>query len=188
MQLLSRWLLKLLGWKVIIDIPEDLRKFIIAVAPHTSWKDFFLGLIVRPMLKRKAYYLGKKELFESPFGFFFRWTGGKPVDRSQNTGLVDQVAALFASHDEFVIALAPEGTRKRVNDLKTGFYFMARAAHVPIVPCLFDYEHKIVHFLYPFYTTSDTERDMDALWAFYKDVKGANPEWSIRGNRKAEGI
>jgi 1-acyl-sn-glycerol-3-phosphate acyltransferase len=97
------------------------------------------------------YYLGKKELFDSPFGFFFRWTGGRAVDRKQKTGLVDQVVKLFNENEEFAIALAPEGTRKKVNDLKTGFYFIAQKANVPIVPCLFDYEHKTVHFLEPFY-------------------------------------
>lgn len=179
----SIWLLSLFGWKVINDIPAELRKFIIAVAPHTSWKDFFLGLVVRPVLRRRAYYLGKKDLFDSPLGFFFRWTGGKPVDRKQKTGLVEQVASLFAAHDDFVIAIAPEGTRNKVSDFKTGFYFMARGAGVPIVPCLFDYEHKTVHFLAPFYLTSDTEADLNQLWNFYRDIKGARPEKSISGTR-----
>ncbi len=183
MQLISSWLLKLLGWRIINEIPPELKKFLIAVAPHTSWKDFFLGLCVRSALGINVFYLGKQELFDSPLGFFFRWTGGKPVDRKQKTGLVDQVASLFNSHDEFAIALAPEGTRKKVSDLKTGFYYMARKANVPIIPCLFDYEHKLVHFLPPFYTTENTERDLNTLWNFYKGVKGAKVEYSIIGER-----
>jgi 1-acyl-sn-glycerol-3-phosphate acyltransferase len=183
MNRLSSWILKLFGWRIINEIPPDLKKFIVAVAPHTSWKDFPLGLFVRSTLGFKIYYLGKKELFDSPFGFFFRWTGGKPVDRKQNTGLVDEVASLFNSHDEFAVALAPEGTRKKVADLKTGFYYMARKANVPIIPCLFDYEHKTVHFLPPFYTTENTEKDLNTLWNFYKGVKGANEELSIKGER-----
>jgi len=179
----SSWILKLFGWRIINDIPPDLKKFIVAVAPHTSWKDFFLGLFVRSAIGLKAHYLAKRELFDSPIGFFIRWTGGKPVDRKQSTGLVDQVASLFNSHDQFAIALAPEGTRKKVSDLKTGFYYMARKANVPIIPCTFDYEHKTVHFLPPFYTTDDTEKDLDALWNFYRGVKGANPEYSIAGSR-----
>jgi 1-acyl-sn-glycerol-3-phosphate acyltransferase len=105
------------------------------------------------------------------------------VDRRQKTGLVDQVVKLFAGSEEFAIALAPEGTRRKVSDLKTGFYFIARKADVPIIPCLFDYEHKTVHFLKPFYTTSDTEGDLDALWAFFIDIKGANPSAGISGKR-----
>jgi 1-acyl-sn-glycerol-3-phosphate acyltransferase len=168
MQQFSRWILKLFGWRIINDMPPGLRKYVVAVAPHTSWKDFFLGLLARSALGLKIYYLGKKELFDSPIGFFFRWTGGKPVDRKHHTGLVNQVAALFNSHDAFAIAIAPEGTRKRVSDLKTGFYYIARKANVPIVPCLFDYENKTVHFLPPYYTTDDTETDLNAIWNFYK--------------------
>ncbi|MBK9985086.1 MAG: 1-acyl-sn-glycerol-3-phosphate acyltransferase [Saprospiraceae bacterium] len=113
MKYLSRLILRILGWKVILEIPADLKKYVVAVAPHTSWKDFFLGLVVRSSIGRKIYYLGKKELFDSPFGFFFWWTGGRPVDRKQKTGLVDQVVALFNGSEEFAIGIAPEGTRKK---------------------------------------------------------------------------
>jgi hypothetical protein len=73
-----------------------------------------------------------------------------------------------------------------VTDLKTGFYFMARKAGVPIIPCLFDFEHKTVHFLKPFYPTDDAEKDLDTIWSFYSGVKGANPEYSILGERRQE--
>lgn len=184
MKLLSKLILKLLGWKLIVDIPADLKKYIVAVAPHTSWKDFPLGLFIRSAMDRKIYYLGKKELFDSPIGFFFRWTGGKPVDRKHARGVVDEVVKLFATNEEFAIAIAPEGTRKPVTSLKTGFYFMARKAGVPVIPCLFDFEHKTVHFLKPFYPTEDTEKDLDTIWNFYRGVKGAKPEYSITGDRK----
>ena len=183
MHMISRWILKLFGWRIINEMPGGLKKYIVAVAPHTSWKDFFLGLLVRSAINLKIYYLGKQELFDSPIGFFFRWTGGKPVDRKQNKGLVDQVTSLFQTHDAFAIALAPEGTRKKVSDLKTGFYYMARKANVPIVPCLLDYEHKTVHFLPPYYPTENVEKDLDTIWNFYKGVKGANPELSVLGER-----
>ena len=183
MKHLSRLLLKIMGWKLIVEIPPELKKYVVAVAPHTSWKDFFLGLLVRSAMGRRIYYLGKKELFDSAFGFFFWWTGGRPVDRKQKTGLVDQVVKLFDGSDEFAIAVAPEGTRKKVSDLKTGFYFIARKAGVPIIPCLFDYEHKTVHLMKPFFTTNDTEKDLDTIWSFYKGVKGAKVEGSISGER-----
>lgn len=183
MKYFARLLLRMLGWTIRLDYPADLKKYVVAVAPHTSWKDFPLGLIVRAAMDRKIYYLGKKELFDGPFGFFFWWTGGQPVDRRQKTGLVDQVVKLFNGHDTFAIAIAPEGTRQKVTDLRTGFYFIARSAGVPIIPCLFDYRHKTVHFLPPFYPTSDTEKDLDTLWGFYKDVQGAKPELSISGGR-----
>lgn len=172
------------GWKLINGIPPDLKKYVVAVGPHTSWKDFFLGLITRAALGRRIYYMAKKELFDSPFGFFFRWTGGKPVDRKQKTGMVDQVANLFNTHDEFAIAIAPEGTRRRVQNFKSGFYYMALKASVPIVACLFDYENKIVRFLPPFYPTDDVEHDLDVLWSYFDGIKGANPERGIFGKRE----
>ncbi len=177
-------MLKLFGWQVVGGIPPELKKFVVTVAPHTSWKDFFLGLTVRASLGRKIYYLGKKELFDSPIGFFFWWTGGRPVDRKHKTGLVDQVVALYNGSPEFAIALAIEGTRKKVRDFKTGFYYIARKAGVPIIPCLFDYEHKRVSFLAPFYPTADAKKDLDYLWSVYVGIKGANPEWSITDERQ----
>lgn len=179
-------LLKVFGWKVINEIPGDLKKYVVAVAPHTSWKDFFLGLIVRSSIGRKIYYLGKRELFDSPFGFFFWWTGGRPVDRKHKTGLVDQVVALFNGSEEFAIGIAPEGTRKKVSDFKTGFYFIAQKAKAPIIPCLFDYGHKTVHFMKPFYTTSDSAKDLDLIWSFFDGVRGAKVEGSISGPRNSQ--
>lgn len=184
MKFLSRLLLKLLGWKIIVDIPQDVKKYVIAVAPHTSWIDFPMGLLIRAALDRRVYYLGKKELFDGPFGFFFRWTGGKPVNRQQSSGLVHQVAQHFAEHDAFAIALAPEGTRKKVKNLKSGFYYIAREAGVPVIPCVFDFEHKTVHFMKPFYPTDDAEKDLDFLWGLYRDVKGVVPEKGISGERE----
>ena len=186
MKALASSILRLFGWKLQGGIPPDLSKYVIALAPHTSWKDFFLGMVVRAALGRKIYYLGKKELFDSPIGFFFWWTGGRPVDRKHKTGLVDQVVALYNGSPEFGIALAIEGTRKKVKDFKTGFYYIARKASVPIIPCLFDYEHKRVSFLAPFYPTPDAEKDLDNLWQLYVGIKGAKPEWSITGVRQPD--
>ena len=183
MRIVSRLLLKILGWKIVGQIPADLKKYVVIVAPHTSWKDFFLGLFVRSAMGRKIYYLAKKELFDSPIGFFFWWTGGRPVDRKMKTGLVDQVVKLFNGSEEFAVAIAPEGTRTKVQNFKTGFYFIAKAAGVPIIPCLFDYEHKEVRWLAPFYPTDNIEADLDILWSNYQDVPGAKPEYSISGPR-----
>lgn len=184
MKWFSRLLLQLFGWKIISEIPPSLKKFVVAVAPHTSWKDFPIGVLVRTSMDRKIKYLGKKELFDGPFGFLFRWTGGIPVDRHHDTGLVEQVVKYFNESEDFAIALAPEGTRKKVTDLKSGFYYIARAAHIPVIPCTLDYEHKIVRFLPPFYPSTDAEHDLDLLWNIYRDVKGARPENGISGERR----
>ena len=113
----------LAGWTINGGFPPGLKKFIIAVAPHTSNWDFIVGVAARSILRiRQAKFLGKRSLFKSPFGFIFRWLGGYPVDRSKSEDRVAQAVALFNTHDEFILAIAPEGTRKKVERLKTGFY------------------------------------------------------------------
>ena len=183
MRSFARFLLKLFGWQVVNGVPPNLKKYVVAVAPHTSWKDFVLGLLVRAEMGRNIYYLAKKELFDNPIGFIFWWTGGRPVDRKIKTGLVDQVIQLFNDHEEFAIAIAPEGTRKKVQNFRTGFYHIARGAKIPIIPCLLDYHKKEVRFLSPFYPTDDIEADLDLLWGFFQNVKGAIAERGISDTR-----
>lgn len=153
----------LIGWKVVGDVPRDQKKYIIIAAPHTSNWDFLIGVMARGVLGFKSKFLGKKSLFKAPFGWFFRWMGGYPVDRSQSTNLVDQVVDIFNKHEEFVIALAPEGTRKNVNDWKTGFYFIADGAGIPIVRSRLDIPNKLVEFYEPFWTTGDIKVDLPKL-------------------------
>jgi 1-acyl-sn-glycerol-3-phosphate acyltransferase len=186
MRSIAIFILRIFGWRLINGISPDLKKFVVIVAPHTSWKDFFLCLLVRAALKKKIYYLAKRELFDSLFGFFFWWTGGRPVDRKNKTGLVDQVVKLFNGSDEFAIAVAPEGTRKQVQNFKSGFYYIAREAKVPIIACLLDYENKQARFLTPYYPTDDAKTDLDHLWSMYDGVKGADPAKGITG-RRSEG-
>src|SRR5690606_22564644 len=123
MRLVSKLVLKLLGWKSAGTFPDHLKKYVVIVAPHTSNWDFVIGLLFRKALRLEhAKFLGKHQLFKPPFGWLFRWLGGYPVDRTSSHNLVDQVVKIFHGHDEFVLALSPEGTRQRVDKLKTGFY------------------------------------------------------------------
>ncbi|GAB1445574.1 lysophospholipid acyltransferase family protein [Flammeovirgaceae bacterium] len=171
---------KILGWKTKGEFPKELKKYIIAVAPHTSNWDFPLGVAARSILKiQKAKFLGKSPLFKPPFGWFFRMLGGYPVDRSKSQDMVEQVAALFNSHDEFVLAIAPEGTRKKVERLKTGFYYIARKANVPIVPVGFDFKNKEIVVSEPIYSTESFDHDMALLLGFYRTITGKNPELGI---------
>ena len=116
--LISRFIFfKLLNWKLIGRFPT-LPKYIVAVVPHTSWLDFFVGLMVRSISKEQINFLGKKELFSPLTSWFFRGLGGAPIDRLGNRGSVEAISAVFNAHKKFRIALAPEGTRKKVNKLK----------------------------------------------------------------------
>ncbi len=169
-----------MGWKVNGSFSPELKKYIIAVAPHTSNWDFPIGVLARSVLHiEKAKFLGKDSLFKPPFGWFFSWLGGYPVDRSNRHEVVQQVVNIFNKHEEFIIAMAPEGTRKKVDKLRTGFYFIAKGANIPIIPCGFDFEKKIIKVGTPFYPTDNPDHDFQILIDFYKTIHGKNPELGI---------
>lgn len=156
-----------MGWKVIGNVPWHEKKYIIIVVPHTSNLDFFIGIIVRGLVGFDSKFLGKKSLFKAPFGWFFKMMGGYPVDRSKSTNLVDQVIEIYKEHEQFIVALAPEGTRKNVNNWKTGFYHIAQGANIPIVRARINWQEKFVKFFDPFWTTGDIEKDMLILKEVY---------------------
>jgi 1-acyl-sn-glycerol-3-phosphate acyltransferase len=171
---------KLIGWCVEGSFPRNLKKYIVAVAPHTSNWDFVIGVMARSVVGiQRAKFLGKSPLFKSPYGWFFRWLGGYPVDRGSSHDMVHQVVDIFNRHDEFILAIAPEGTRKKVLKLRTGFYYIALQAQVPIIPCGFDFRRKKIVIGQPLYPSSNVETDMDVLRKFYSQIKGRNPELGI---------
>lgn len=171
---------KLSGWEIDGDFPHHIRKYIVAVAPHTSNWDFPLGVMTRSILRREdAHFLGKHSLFKPPFGWFFRWLGGYPVDRTSNHDVVQQVVDIFNAHEDFILALAPEGTRKKVAKLRTGFYYIAKGAKVPIVPVGFDFSMKRIVIGSPMMPTDDFDADMNSLLTFYRKMKGKNPELGL---------
>jgi len=173
-------LFRTMGWKLLNEFP-DVPKAVIAVGPHTSWQDILIGMAVRSITRmNNAHFLGKKELFDGPFGWFFRWTGGVPVDRKHKLNLVEQVTEIFNAHEHFLLGIAPEGTRKKVDRLKTGFYHMARSAGVPIIMAAFDYEKKAVWFSEPLIPSGDETADMEKVYAFYRGVRGKDPARDLR--------
>jgi 1-acyl-sn-glycerol-3-phosphate acyltransferase len=169
-----------MGWKAVGEFPRSIPKYIVIVAPHTSGWDFIIGVFFRSVLKLdKAYYLGKKELFRPPFGFLFRWLGGYPVDRGTSHNLVDQVAAIFDKHQEFILALSPEGTRRRVDRLRTGFYNIAQKANVPVVMVGFDYKRKLAIISEPMVLSNNQVEDFERILAFYRPIQGKHPELGL---------
>ena len=167
MKLIFRLIWKIIGWKIVGDVPKDRKKYLIIVAPHTTNWDFIIGVLVRGIMGFNSKFLGKKSLFVGPLGWFFRAMGGYPVDRSKSTNLVDQVVEYYEKHDDFVLALAPEGTRKEVDKWKTGFYYIAHNAAVPIVRSKIDHSTKQVIFYDPFFTTGDIEVDLPKIKQVY---------------------
>ena len=175
-----RWFFFQLGWSIKGALPAQYKKYVIAVAPHTSSWDFPIGVMARSALNiTHGRYLGKSQLFKPPFGWFFRMTGGTPVDRSGSHDVVDQVVKIFNQHDEFILALAPEGTRKKVEKLRTGFYFIAKGAGVPIVPVGFDFKKKQVVIGEPLFPSDNLAGDMATLMTFYRTITGKIPELGL---------
>ena len=164
---------RILGWKLIGEFPE-IDKCVVIVAPHTSWVDFFLGLLVRRVVDLEINYLGKKSLFSPPFGWYFRWMGGTPIDRSKSNDTVNLIADIFKEHRIFRLALSPEGTRKKVTQWKTGFYYIAKTAHVPILMVAFDYGKKEVKISGLNYPSEDRESDFGHYRSFFNGVQGIN--------------
>ncbi|PZW40624.1 acyltransferase [Mesonia sp. K4-1] len=163
---------KIMGWKIEGEFDPSIKKSVIIVVPHTSWHDFYIGVFTRSIVKIPIDFVGKKELFKWPFGAYFRWMGGTPLDRSNSENKVEAIAKIFAEKEEFRLSLAPEGTRKKVLNWKTGFYYIALAANVPIIPVGFDYGRKVVKIGEPFYPTKNYEKDLRLLQLFFKDIKG----------------
>lgn len=167
------------GWKVVGDIDDNLKKCVIIAVPHTSWWDFFLGIFSRGILKKEINYVAKKELFMFPFGYFFKWTGGTPLNRQKKENKVESIVRIFNENEVFRLAIAPEGTRKKVTEWKTGFYYIALQANVPIIPVAFDYGKKEVVYHKPFYPTGNIESDLKILQSYYKGVIGKVKENSF---------
>jgi 1-acyl-sn-glycerol-3-phosphate acyltransferase len=180
MRVLYKLVFTFLGWKISGDFPVLPKKYIVAVAPHTSNWDFVVGIAARSILRmQKTKFLAKSQLFRRPFGWIFRRLGGFPVERSSKHDMVKQVVTLFNSHERFVLAIAPEGTRKKVDKLRTGFWYIAKAANVPIIPVGFDFRRKEVIIGEPLYTSEDIIRDFNTLHRFYRTINGRNPQFGL---------
>jgi 1-acyl-sn-glycerol-3-phosphate acyltransferase len=172
---------KILGWRAIGNTSfskNTVKKAIIIAAPHTSWHDFYIGVLLRSVAQVKTNFVGKKELFVFPVGWFFKALGGAPINRQSSENKVDAIAKLFNQKEEFRMTLAPEGTRKKVTEWRTGFYYIAKKANVPIIMFTLDFENKQNIISEPFYPTNNTEADFEFIANFYKGVKGKVAEYS----------
>ena len=172
---LSRLLLRLGGWRLEPAHPPALEKYLVVFYPHTSNWDFVLGILAARALRLHLSFLAKHSLFAGPLGPLFRALGGHPVHRDSRSNMVSQVAALVASRERIVLALAPEGTRSRAEHWRSGFYYMAREAHLPVVPAYLDTRSRTLGLGPPVYLTGDVEADMAVLRAFYADKQGLRP-------------
>ena len=174
MRAFGRALLAILRWRVEGEVP-DLPKFVIAVGPHTSNWDFVVGMAVMFALDLQLSFIGKHTIFRGPFAPLLRWMGGIPVDRSRHHGLVGEAVRAFESGDKRVLAIAPEGTRRRVERFRSGFLHIARNAGVPILLVTLDYEARSARFGPLFEPGPDIEQELQRVEAFFSGVRGKRP-------------
>jgi 1-acyl-sn-glycerol-3-phosphate acyltransferase len=158
-------------WRVEGDIP-DIPKMVMIAAPHSTNWDFIVGVAAKLMLQLKVKFLGKDTLFRFPLGIIMRRLGGIPVDRGSSNDVVSAIVAEFQQRRQLILAVAPEGTRKRVERWRTGFYHIAHNAGVPIVPVALNWKERAIQIGAPFHTTGDIETDLRFLQGRFADVRG----------------
>ena len=175
---ISKLYFKLSGWKTIGNISPDVKRCIIVGAPHTSNWDFIYARLGLYIFDYKIRYLIKDSMFKNPIAaWFFRVTGGIPVDRSKSTNLTGELAQLLKNADTLYIAIPPEGTRKRVKRWKTGFYRIAVDCNIPIALAILDYKKKQAGFIKILYPTGDMMEDFKVIESFYSPEMAANPDY-----------
>lgn len=174
MRTLAYFWARLRGWSFVGVIPP-VPKMIVVGAPHTTNWDFVIFLAALHHFDIRVRYLAKHTLFRPPFGWFFKRTGGIPVDRTKASGVVAQVAGAFRSHEEMVLVVAPEGTRRAGRWWKSGFLKIAEAAGVPLVLAGIDYETKTVTLSEGIDFDGDVGRFMDRARVFFADARGLKP-------------
>jgi 1-acyl-sn-glycerol-3-phosphate acyltransferase len=167
--------LKVFGWRLEGRLP-DVDKLVVIAAPHTSNWDLPVLLSLAFSLRAKACWLGKNSLFRWPFGFLFSWMGGIPVYRSASHNMVAQSVEMFHNSERLILAIPPEGTRGKVSHWKTGFYYIALGAEIPIAMAFIDYKRKASGVGPTLYPTGDIEADMEVIRNFYANVTAKYPD------------
>ena len=174
MKKLCRWILRLFGWRVEGSLPGP--KCVLIGAPHTSNWDFPVALLTMRALGIPGRWVGKHTIFRWPVGWLMRKLGGIPLNREQTRNFVPRVIDEFERRRELVIVLAPEGTRSRTAHWRTGFYFIAVGARVPIVLGYLDYARKRAGVGPVLWPSGDLEADLGTIGDFYADKTGKRPE------------
>jgi 1-acyl-sn-glycerol-3-phosphate acyltransferase len=168
MPIVSKFFMKLRGWKIVGEVPKDVKKYIAVVAPHTSNWDFIVGMGAYFSSKINFNWLGKEEIFRFPFKKIMHWMGGTPVLRSKRTNMVDAIVQKFEENERLYIVITPEGTRSRVEKWKSGFYHIAMNAKIPILLTSIDFLKKEIKFGPLFHPTGNFEKDIEEIKQYFK--------------------
>jgi 1-acyl-sn-glycerol-3-phosphate acyltransferase len=176
---ICRAILKWWGWKVVFIENQMPKKVMFVIIPHTSNWDFPVGILIMNGYNINLKWIAKDVLFKFPHGFLFRWLGGIGVDRKKSNNFVDAAVSEISKYDSLSLAIAPEGTRKKVDKLKSGFYWIAHKSNMPLLFVKFDWENMIVEFSKPYTTTGDYDQDLRVIENHFKGVRGRIPEHGI---------
>ena len=171
---IARWLMRLTGWRIHV-LPPHTTRYVVIGAPHTSNWDFLLALALIYFENLPIRIMGKDTLFRWPLGIFMRAIGAIPVNRRERTSMVDQIAARFEQEQSLIIGIAPEGTRSNANHWRSGFYYIALKAKVPIVMAYLDYGNKVVGIGPNIKPTGNIDADFEKIRDFYSGIKGKFP-------------
>ena len=174
-RIISSIYLSLTSWRIVGQLPKD-KKYILIVAPHTSNWDFVLGKCFAYQFQIKAKFFGKSQLFKPPFGWLFRLMGGIAVERSKNNNLVNFAIEYFNNSDEFILGLAPEGTRSKAEKWKLGFYHIAQGANIPIVVSYLDYNKKEAGVGMILWPSGESTSDLKKIEDFYQTITPKYPQ------------
>jgi 1-acyl-sn-glycerol-3-phosphate acyltransferase len=173
-RVVGRTLFDAMGWRIEGEFPPQ-PKLVVIVAPHTSNWDFIVGILAVFAIGIRARFIAKHTLFKPPLGWLMRWFGGIPVNREAPQGMVPQAVAAIDQARSVFLAITPAGTRSSSKPWKSGFYRIAVAARVPIMPIAFDGEHKTIRLLPAFAPGGDYEADLPKLRAYFEGVRGIKP-------------
>ena len=174
LQGLSQAILAIFGWQIIGLFPDE-DKYIIVGAPHTTNWDFVFMLLLRYAAGINIHFVGKSSLFRWPFGFFMRRLGGIPVDRTSRNKFVEQIIDLINRNDQLILAITPEGTRGKTTYWRSGFYYMALGANVPILLVSIDYQQRQIEIGPLIHPSGDIQNDFSSMRKFYAGKKGKYP-------------
>ena len=177
LQKIGKFFLTITGWKFKGDIPRSDRIILVA-GPHTSNWDFLLALAFIFGLNLNVFWIGKHTLFKNGFSKIMRKLGGIPVDRAAPELLMNEVSHIVKKQQGVIIAISPEGTRKKVERLKSGFLRIAKTTNSQILLAGIDFESKLIHLGKLFQPSGNTESDLLNVHNYFRQFKGKRPEFS----------
>ena len=173
-RLAARSIMRLFGWHILGEVPNS-SKILMIGSPHTSAWDYVLTLLTAIALGGDLRYVAKQSFFANSFGGLIRWMGGIAVDRRNSRGFVGQMVDEFKRRDTFMLALMPEGSRSRVKEWRSGFYYIALGANVPITLVIFDFGNRVMRLGPTLAPSGDYDVDLPLIQSYFAGVRGKNP-------------